>query len=123
MNFESSNRSLWKLIFWLVELIFFYFSDTPSSESSFPSSENVFLNESSDPYGGDAFSVVWKLFFLIYLFIFFLQVETVTEISENPFFGGKTLFPIAEKDLLSSENFFLSFHTSFPQVKTVTETS
>ena len=49
------SSCLWKLIFWLVELIFCHFSDTPSSGS-------VFLNESSNPYGGDAFSVLCKPF-------------------------------------------------------------
>ena len=46
-------------------LVFFLASRTPSSESYFPSSGNVFLNESSNPYGGDAFSVLWKPFSLI----------------------------------------------------------
>ena len=65
LKFGGGNSCLWKLIFWLVELIFSHFSDTPSSESYFPSSGNVFLNESSNPYGGDAFSVLWKPFSLI----------------------------------------------------------
>ena len=55
--------------------------------------------------------------------LFFLQVETVTEISGDPFFWGKTLFQLVEKDFLSSENCFLLFRASFLQVKTVTETS
>ena len=79
---------------------FSHFSDTPSSESYFPSSGNVFLNESSNPYGGDTFSVMWEPFPLIQSF--FLQVETATEISANPFFGGKTLFPLVERNFLSS---------------------
>ena len=65
LKFEGGNFCLWKLIFWLVELIFSLFSDTLSSESFFPSSGKVFLNEFSNPYGGDAFSVMWKLFSLI----------------------------------------------------------
>ena len=81
MKFGGANSCLWKLIFCLVELIFSYFSDSPSGESYFPSGVNVFWNESSNPYGGDAFSVPWKPFSLIWSF--FLQVETVTEISGN----------------------------------------
>ena len=65
LKFGCGNFCLWKLIFWLVEHIFSHFSNTPSSESYFPSSENVFLNESSNPYGGDALSVLWKPFSLI----------------------------------------------------------
>ena len=42
---------------------FFYFSDTPASESYFLPSENVFLNEFFIPFGGYGFSVLWKLFF------------------------------------------------------------
>ena len=37
---------------------FFHFSDIPPSESYFPSSVNVFLNNSSNLYGGDTFSVL-----------------------------------------------------------------
>ena len=92
LKFGGGNSCLRKLIFWLVELIFSHFSDTRSTESYFPSSGNVCLNELSNPYGGDAFSVLWKPFSLIQYF--FLQVETVTKISGNPFWGrGKTLFP------------------------------
>ena len=65
LKFVGASFCLWKLIFWLAELIFSHFSDTPFSESYFPSIGNVFLSESSDPYGGDAFSVLWKLFSLI----------------------------------------------------------
>ena len=54
-----------KLIFWLEEIDFFYFSDTPASESYLLFSGNVFLNEFFIPYGGDGFSVLWKPFFLI----------------------------------------------------------
>ena len=51
LKFRGANRCLWKLIFWLVELIFSHFSDTLSSESYyFPSSGNVFLNESFNTY-------------------------------------------------------------------------
>ena len=64
LKFGGGNSCLWKLIFWLVELIFSHFSDTPSTESYFPSGRNVFLNESSNPYGGEAFSVFWKPFSL-----------------------------------------------------------
>ena len=59
-----------------------------------------------------------------YLIFFFLQVEIVTETSGNPFLGGKTLFLLAERDFLSSENCSLFlFRASFLQAKTVTETS
>ena len=64
LKFGCGNSWMWKLIFWLVELIFSHFSDTPSTESYFPSGRNVFLNESSNPYGGEAFSVFWKPFSL-----------------------------------------------------------
>ena len=44
-----------ELIFWLEELIFSHFSDTPPNESYFPSRVKVFLNESSNPYGVNIF--------------------------------------------------------------------
>ena len=50
-------------------------------------------------------------------------METVTEVSGNLFSGGKTLFPLAERDFLSNENCFLLFCASFLQLKIVTETS
>ena len=93
LKFGGGKSCLWKLIFRLVELFFLHFSDfsiTPSSESYFPSSGNVFLNESSNPYGGGVFTVLWKPFSLIYNL--FLQVESVPETNGNPFFGGKNLF-------------------------------
>ena len=65
LKFGGTNSCLWKLICCLVELIFSHFSDSPSSESYFQSGANVFWNESSNPYGGDAFSVSWKPFSLI----------------------------------------------------------
>ena len=49
--------------------------------------------------------------------LFFLQVETVTEISGNPFLGEKTWFPLAERDFRSSENCFLLLRASFLQIK------
>ena len=56
--------------------------------------------------------------------ILFLQAETVTEIIRSPFFGGKTLFPLAERDFLSNKNCFLFlFRASYLQVKPATETS
>ena len=71
LKFGGGNSCLLKLIFWLVELVFSHFSDTPSSESYFFSSGNGFLNESSNPHGGDAISVLWKLFSLNrFLFLF-----------------------------------------------------
>ena len=120
-NLGGDNSCLWKLIFRLVELIFFHLSNTPPSESYFLSSVNVFLKESSSPYGGDTFSVLWKPFSLIYSF--FPQMETVTKISVNSFLGGRTFFLLAERDFLSSENCFLLFCASFLQVKTVRENS
>ena len=65
LKFGGDNSCLWKLIFCLVVLIFSHFSDTPSSESCFSSSGNVFLNKSSNPLGGDAFSALWEQFSLI----------------------------------------------------------
>ena len=41
------------------------FSDTPSSESYFRSSQNIFLNESSNSHGGDVFPALRKPFSLI----------------------------------------------------------
>ena len=52
---------------------------------------------------------------------FFLQVETVAEISGNPFFLEKNY--LVERDFLSIKNCFISFHASFLQVETITETS
>ena len=81
-------------------------------------------------------SCLWKLIFWLvelfpcpvetvfsYLQSFFLQVESIPETSEDPFFGGKTLFQLVERGFLSSENCFLLFRASFLRVKTVTETS
>ena len=65
LKFGCGNSWMWKLIFWLVELIFSHFSDTPSSENYFLSSGNVFLKEFPNRYGGDASSVLWKPFYLI----------------------------------------------------------
>ena len=53
--------------------------------------------------------------------IFFLQVEAVTEIN-GPFLG-KTLFPLVERDFMSSGNCFLLFRASFLQVESISETS
>ena len=73
-----------------------HFSDTPSSESYFPSSENVCLNESSNPCGGAVFSVLWKPLSLI-CNLFSLQVEIVPETSGGPFFLGKSFIPAHRK--------------------------
>ena len=121
LKFGGGNSCLWKLILWIVELIFSHFSDTPSSENYFPSNGNIFLNESFNSYGGDAFSVLWKPFSIIWSF--FIQVETVTKISGTTFFWGKTLFLPVERDVLSSKNCFILFRASFLQVQTVTATN
>ena len=63
--------------------------------------------------------LIWEIVFS-YL-IFFLQVEAVTEIN-GPFLG-KTLFPLVERDFLSSGNCFLLFRASFLQVESISETS
>ena len=89
---EKPCSCSWKLIFWLVE-IFFYFSDTPASESCFLSSGNVFLNEFFISYGRDGFLCLVETIFS-YL-IFFLQVEAVTEI--NGSFFGKDFIPASRK--------------------------
>ena len=47
----------------------------------------------------------------------------MTDIRGNQFLGGKSLFPLAKRDFLSSENYFVLFRASFLQVKTVTEAS
>ena len=60
---------------------------------------------------------------VFFYLIFFKQVETMTDIRGNPFLGGKSLFPLAKRDFLSSEKYFVLFRASFLQVKTVTETS
>ena len=60
LKFGDGNSCIWKLIFWLVGLIFSHFSDTRSSEGYFSSNVNAFLNESSNLNGGHAFSVLWK---------------------------------------------------------------
>ena len=52
---------------------------------------------------------------------FFLQVEAVTEIN-GPFLG-KTLFPLVERDFMSSGNCFLLFRASFLQVESISEFS
>ena len=62
---EEPYSCSWKLIFWLVEVDFFHFSDTPASESFFLSSGNVFLTEFFIPCGGKGFSVQWELFSFI----------------------------------------------------------
>ena len=60
---------------------------------------------------------------VFFYLIFFKQVKTMTDIRGNQFFGGKSLFPLAKRDFLSSENYFVLFRASFLQVKTVTEAS
>ena len=80
LKFGGGNFCLWILIFWLGELIFSLFSDTPSSERYFPSSANIFLNESSNPYGVS----------------FFLQAETSLKLVETHF-GGKDFIPASRK--------------------------
>ena len=97
LKFGGGNSCLWKLIFWLVVLIFSHSSDTPSSESYFLSSGNVFLGQSSDQYGGNAFSVLWKPFSSL-INNFFLQVETITEISGKPFLWWEDLIPASRKE-------------------------
>ena len=62
LKFEGGNSCLWKLLSLASRTFPLHFSDTPSSESCFPSSENVFLNESSNPYDGGVISVLWKPF-------------------------------------------------------------
>ena len=116
LKFGGVNFCLWKLIFWLAELIFPICQMLLLVKAIFR-----FLNKSSNPYGAGAFSFLWKPFSFIKYF--FLQVETITEISGNPFFWKKDFVPLAEKDFFSSENSFLLFCASFLQVKTVTETS
>ena len=46
-------------------------------------------------------------------------METVTEISRNPFLGGKTLFLLEGSDFLSTEKNFFKFCASFLQMETV----
>ena len=68
--FEKRSYSCyWKLIFWLVETIYFLpFSDTPATDSFiFPSSGNVFLNNSCISVSGNGFSGQWKPFFIYFL--------------------------------------------------------
>ena len=80
LKFGVSNHSK---SFWLVEVNFFHFSDTPASERYSLSSGNVPLNQFAIPYGGDRFfGLVETVFCLIF---FFLQVEAFTEISRNKF--------------------------------------
>ena len=93
-----------------------------SSESYFLSSGNAFLNESSNLYGGDTFSVLWKPVFLFNLF-FFNKWKPSLKLVEAHYFLGKTFFPLAEKEFLSSENCFLLFRALFLQIKSVTEMS
>ena len=61
------------------------------SESYFPSSGNVVLNESSNPYGGDVFSVLWKPFSLIYD-IFSTSGICFLKLVETHFFGERLYF-------------------------------
>ena len=69
------------LIFWLIELIF------PICQIlCLVKAISLFLNKSSNPYGREAFHV------------FFLQVETVTEIYGNPlFFWKEDFIPASRK--------------------------
>ena len=62
---------------------FFNSSDTPTSERCFLSSENVFLNDFLILCVGDGFLSCGNRFLLFYLF--FLQVETFTDVSEKNF--------------------------------------
>ena len=72
LGFEGSRFFFKESLFLLVEtdfltsgsFFFFHFSGSPDSESYFLSSGNVFLNKFFIPYGGEAFSVLWKPFSL-----------------------------------------------------------
>ena len=72
----------WKLFSRLYKTFFIYFSETSASESFFPSSRNVFLNESFIPTNGKGFflqklSTLFESLFLI--------SEAVTYTSEKQF--------------------------------------
>ena len=108
-----------------MEVTFFHLPGPPGSESYFPSSGNVFLNEFFLLYSEEGFSVLRKPKTVSFYLSYFLQVETVTEISGNQLFWGKILFLLVQRDqrdMLSSENCFLLFRASFLRVEAVTET-
>ena len=63
--------------------------------------------------------LIWEIAFSYLIFV--LQVEAVTEIN-SPFLG-KTLFPLVERDFLSSGNCFVLFRASFLQVESISEFS
>ena len=97
LKFVGGNSCLQKLILWLLELTFSHFSDTLSSESYFPSSGNVFLNKSSNQ---------WRCIFCLFETVFSYLI-----------FFSTTLFPLAERDFLSCENYFILICASFRQPK------
>ena len=105
--------------FWLVEVNFFHFSDTPASERYSLSSGNVPLNQFAIPYGGDRFfGLVETVFCLIF---FFYKWKPSLKLVETSSFW-KDFVPV-ERDFPPSGNCFLLFRASFLQVETVTETS
>ena len=86
---------IWRWQFLLVETDFLasrtffpHFSDTLCSESYFLSSGNIFLNESSNPYGGGVFSVLWKPFSFIYDLLF-CKWNPSLKLLETPFLGER----------------------------------
>ena len=94
LKFEGANSCLWKLLFLASRTFPPDFSDTPSSERYFLSSRNVFLNESSNPYGGGVIFVLWKPF----SFIYNLSTSGIaSETSGNPFFWGKDFITASRK--------------------------
>ena len=116
LKFGVSNHSK---SFWLVEVNFFHFSDTPASERYSLSSGNVLLNQFAIPYGGDRFfGLVETVFCLIF---FFYKWKPSLKLVETSSFW-KDFVPV-ERDFPPSGNCFLLFRASFLQVETVTETS
>ena len=106
-------------VFWLVEIKFFHFSDTPASEGNFCLAKTCFRTNFSFRRVETDFMSCGDRFLLFNLF--FLQEETFIEISGNKFIWERLCS--GRKGCAPSGDCFLLFCACFPLVETVTETS
>ena len=111
---------MWKLIFWLIEAIFFHFLDTPANGRYFFVYRKRILKRIF-------YSVWWRRTFCLvetifsYFNFFLFKWKVSLKLMEINLFG-KDFVPV-ESDFPSSGNCFVLFHVSFPQVELVNETS
>ena len=94
-------------------------TDFLASRSSSFSDNTVFLSKCFIPYGGDGFSVFWKLFSLISSFFFYKRKSSLKLVETILFWrlcSGRKVFSFQWK-------LFFLFRASFLRAETVTEAS